>query len=242
MPVIVVTSSASDAAERYVAAIESRGGEVRLLTPDVGMSAPEALEGIGGLLLSGGPDIDPSHYDHPREPSTGRSNKPRDRMELALVREALERDMPVLGICRGMQLLNVAFGGWLLQDIPGHRGEVQPGGERESAEHSVYVSPGSKLAAVIGAGAVYRKVNSRHHQGLRIAQMAPALLASAYMPEDGVVEGLESPRHEWVIGVQCHPEREDEVPRAFLKLFDGLLEWAERFIAQGAALHTGRSA
>ena len=93
--------------------------------------------------------------------------------------------------------------------------------------HQVYVSPGSKLAAVVGSGGFFR-MNSRHHQGLRDAQRAPALLASAYAVEDGVIEALESPSHAWVIGVQCHPERESEVPRGFLRLFQGFLEWAER--------------
>jgi gamma-glutamyl-gamma-aminobutyrate hydrolase PuuD len=219
--VLVFASSAQEAAP-YEGAITRRGGKVRVLTAKGGVGVTEALEGVSGLLLTGGADIHPKYYRQKIDPSAGVKTSPtRDAAELALLQEALARDMPVLGICRGMQLMNVAFGGSLLQDIPGHR---LPDGER----HSIFVSPGSKLGAIVGAG-THHRTNSYHHQGLKEPQKAPALLASSYMVGDGVVEGLESPAHSWVIGVQCHPEREDEVPRSFLNLFSNFLDWAGRY-------------
>jgi putative glutamine amidotransferase len=135
--------------------------------------------------------------------------------------------MPVLAICRGMQVLNVAFGGQLIQDLPGHRAELEEG-KRGFMQHLIYVSPGAKTAAIIGSAGLFR-VNSSHHQGLREAQRSPRLMASAYSVEDGLIEGLESPEHSWVIGLQCHPERQDEVPRLFANLFAGLSDRAERY-------------
>jgi len=218
--VLVFASSAQDAVP-YAGSITRRGGKVRVLTPRHRVGATEALEGVSGLLLTGGADIHPKYYGQEIDPSAGvKTSLARDEAELPLLREALERDMPVLGICRGMQLLNVAFGGSVLQDITGHR---LPDGER----HALFVSPGSKLGAIVGAG-THHRTNSRHHQGVKEAQKAPGLLASAYMVGDGVIEGLESPAHSWVIGVQCHPEREDEVPRSFLNLFSNFLDWSGR--------------
>ena len=132
--------------------------------------------------------------------------------------------MPVLGICRGVQALNVSLGGTLTDDLSGHD-SLEEGGGKKSSYHRVYIAPGSKLAAIVGSGGFVR-VNSRHRQGIREAQKAPALLASAYSVEDGVIEALESPDHDWVIGVQFHPERRMEVPPQFDKLFQGLVERA----------------
>ncbi len=224
MAIVAVTAAAGGNPKRYVASLESRGATARVLTPERFASPEEAMDGASGLLLSGGADIDPARYGqapdgaHPPQPE-------RDAMEFALFDYATRRNMPTLGICRGMQLVNVAMGGSLIQDVPGH---TLP--DFASARHDVYVAPGSRLAAIIGAGAVY-KANSSHHQGLREAQRAPSLMASAYHPEDGLVEALESPGHPWLIAVQCHPERADEVPRSFGKLFDWLEGWAERYEA-----------
>ena len=224
---IAVTATSEHAAQPYADSLTSRGGQVRVVTPESFTSVTEVMRGVSGLLLCGGYDIEPSRYGAKPDPATGKTSPKRDEMELDLLRDALERNMPVLGICRGMQLINVAFGGTLLQDIPGHKAEGW-GEEAPSTKHEVYVAPGSKLAAIIGAGAVYR-TNSRHHQGLKEAQRAPDLLASAYHPHDGIVEALESPAHRWLVGVQCHPEREDEVPKSFRKLFDWLVGWSARY-------------
>lgn len=224
MPRIAITATGPRGAEPYAASVTSRGGEACIVSPKTFTSVEETVGGASGLLLSGGYDLQPRLYGQEPQPGgAGQTFPERDEMEMALLRYAIEHDMPVLGICRGMQLINVAMGGSLIQDIPGHTL-----GDGESAVHAVYVSPGSRFGAVIGAGAVYR-TNSRHHQGLKEAQRAPGLLAAAYHPDDGVIEAVESPAHPWLLGVQCHPEREREVPKSFLKLFDWLIGWAERF-------------
>ena len=205
--------------------------EARTITPESsGDRHIDWLEGAGGLYLCGGIDIHPSVYGMEPEPGVDLEVCPElDSLELELLKAALERDMPVLGICRGMQLLNVAFGGFLLQNTPGHRAS---GDEEEvpSLKHTVYLSPGSKLAAILGTGGFFR-VNSIHHQGLKEAQKAPGLLASAYSLEDGLIEGLESPEHSWVVGVQFHPERTDEVPKAFNNLFESFKDRVEDYAA-----------
>lgn len=224
MAVVAVTTGSAGFPKNYVESLESRGAEARVIRPEGFASPEEAMDGASGLLLTGGADVDPSRYG--QTPNGAHQAEPeRDAMEFALFDYAVRRNMPTLGICRGMQLVNVAMGGSLIQDLPGH---TLP--EFESAMHEVYVAPGSRLAAIIGAGAVY-KTNSRHHQGLREAQRAPSLMASAFHPGDGIVEALESSAHPWLIAVQCHPERAKEVPRSFGKLFDWLAGWAERYEA-----------
>ena len=127
----------------------------------------------------------------------------------------------------------MAFGGKLIQDLPNHKSKKLD--ERwESASHTIYLAPGAKAAPVIGMAGFF-KVNSLHHQGLKEAQRAQRLMTTAYEVEDGLIEGLESPEHSWVIGLQCHPERQDEVPKMFDNLFIGLHERAESFISEFAA-------
>ena len=211
--------------------MESMGAQVRLITPESDASASDLLEGSGGLLLSGGPDVNPALYGASADPGANLELCPAlDALELRLLDYALGHDMPVLAICRGMQLLNVACGGQLIQDLPGHKAEKSDGcwiPER----HLIYLAPGAKTAAIVGSAGFFR-VNSLHHQGLREAQRSPSLMTSAYSVEDGLIEGLESPAHSWVIGVQCHPERQDEVPRSFANLFVAFYERAELFLQQ----------
>jgi putative glutamine amidotransferase len=208
--------------------MESAGSETRLLLPksDSTLPADEAMRGVGGLLLSGGPDVHPSRYGEEPDPNAQLKLAPElDDLEIRVLDYALSVDMPVLAICRGMQLLNVAFGGRLTQDLAGHRNDERDG---EPATHQIYVAPGAKSAAIIGSAGFFR-VNSYHHQGLTEAQRAPRLMSTAYSVEDGLVEGIESPEHSWVIALQCHPERQEEVPRLFANLFGGLHDRAERF-------------
>ena len=167
---------------------------------------------------------------------------------LALLRAALDDDMPAYALGGGLHLLNTAFGGKSAvpvsdhgadsPDSDGSAGDSDDGNTEadtdsvESAYHHIYIAPGSRLAAVVGSGGFVR-VNSRHAVGLREAQKSPLLLASAYSLEDGVIEALESARHRWVIGVQFRPERRMELPPHFDRLFQSLLERAvER--AEGA--------
>ncbi len=226
MPSVVVTATGHREAIPYVDAIESRNGHAKVITPKEYVSVEDSFLGASGLLLCGGYDLNPLLYGDVDESDVTEEIFPqRDEMEMDLLGYAIQSGMPILGICRGMQLINVAFGGKLIQDIPDHR---TPGdfNDDNPLRHSVYVSPGSRLGAIIGAGAIYR-VNSLHHQGLKEAQRAPSLLASAYSPFDGIIEGLESPEYPLLIGVQCHPERYSEVPKSFMKLFEWLVNWTE---------------
>ena len=230
MAIVAITSSGAKNARRYVEAMESAGADVRVLIPKDHMNVDTHLlmHNAGGLLLSGGPDIDPRLYGEEPDPDAGlKLNPALDDLELRVLEYALNRDMPVLAICRGMQLLNVAFGGKLIQDIPGHNSE-KIDGSWKSAFHTIYIAPGSKAAPVIGMAGLF-KVNSQHHQGMKEAQRAARLMTTAYEVEDGLIEGLESPEHSWVIGLQCHPERQEEVPNLFNNLFLGLKERADAF-------------
>jgi putative glutamine amidotransferase len=184
---------------RYIQAIEEAGGEAVVLAADQD-AAPPRLEGLDGLLLSGGGDVTPSLYGQGIEGAeVNEIDLDRDEMERRLIGEALARDVPVLGICRGMQVLNVVMGGALMQHIPGHR---TSGGV--SARHPVIVDAGSKLAEALGA-AGEMVVNSRHHQGVTPELLAPGLVPVAY--HERIVEAVESRKHRWVIAVQWHPER-----------------------------------
>ena len=236
MALVVTTSADPRNASRYIQSIEPLGAEVRLLTPEEDGSRPTEvlMRGVGGLLLPGGPDVDPALYGESPDPNANLEvSRPLDDLDLRLLEFALAGDMPVLAICRGMQLLNVAFGGRLIQDMPDHRAEMSDG-RWVSKRHTIYLSPGSKAAAIIGTAGFFR-VNSLHHQGLREAQRSHRLLATAYSVDDGIVEGLESPDHSWVIGLQCHPERQEEVPRNFANLFAAFQERAESYLAGGRA-------
>ena len=236
MAIVVITSSGAKNARLYVEVMESAGAAVRVIMPEdhADVATEELMRDAGGLLLTGGPDVDPALYGEVADPEAGLElDRGLDDLELRILEYALGRDMPVLAICRGMQLLNVAFGGKLIQDLPNHRSEKLD--ERwESASHTIYLAPGAKAAPVIGMAGFF-KVNSLHHQGLKEAQRAPRLMTTAYEVEDGLIEGLESPEHSWVIGLQCHPERQDEVPKMFDNLFIGLHERAESFISEFAA-------
>ena len=164
----------------------------------VSASGPD-LESLGGLVVAG---------------------------DGGYVAAGVERGMPVLGVGPGMVALNSAFGGAVPTEVPGHDVELEDG-EPKSAYHRIYIAPGSKLAAIVGSGGFVR-VNSRHGVGLREAHKSPRLLASAYGLDDGVIEALESPEHDWVIAVQFHPERRMELPPHFDRLFQGLVERAAR--------------
>ena len=240
-PLVAITAGRLDVhTQRYVDAVERSGGEPWVLTPDTGVNftgagralPAEVIHRAGALVLTGGEDIEPRRYGE--QPSDEIDYMPfdaaRDEMELSITRAALDDDLPIYGICRGMQLLNVAMGGSLVQHLDGHSGTYLGDEEWEASYHHIYISPGSKLAAVVGSGGFVR-VNSLHHQGVREAQKSPHLLASAYSLEDGLIEALESPRHRWVIAVQFHPERRMEVPPHFDRLFQSLVERAAERLA-----------
>lgn len=153
------------------------------------------LAGLDGLLLAGGTDIDPAVYGAARQPQTQKPDHDRDTLEAALLREALDRDLPVLAICRGLQLLNAVLGGTLVQHLEGHRYPKQ------EAAHPVTIEPHSRLRSILGVEEFV--VNSRHHQCA--GRVASSLVVAAWAP-DRVVEALELPGKRFVLAVQWHPE------------------------------------
>lgn len=191
---------------QYVAAIQEPGGCAVLLTPAHDEQAVrELLACCHGLLLTGGEDVDPVRYGAAPHPELGAVNEARDAMEIAAVRTALERRLPILGICRGMQLLNVALGGTLVQDLASER--PSPLAHEQEAPtdrgwHVARVREGSKLRRIVGAGEIF--TNSFHHQA--IDRIADALEPSAWA-EDGVIEAAEGRSGGWLYAVQWHPER-----------------------------------
>lgn len=220
MPRIGITTPTKRAALRYVEAVRSAESEAVLLFPQTTSDLQaNPLQDIDGLLLSCRED---SHLASDLE----RSNE--DSVpEAPILRAALDCDMPILCICSGMHVLNLALGGELIHGVSGHTGELT-NGKLMSTYHRIWISLGSKLAAAIGAGGTVR-VNSLHQNGLREAHKSPRVIASAYSPSDFLIEGLESLHHTWVLGIQCHPERTDEVPRQFQRLFQSLAIRAEEW-------------
>ena len=175
----------------------------------------QTLQGCAGLVLSGGIDVDPARYGARRHPRTEAPDPARDAFELGLLDEALTRDLPVLAICRGHQLLNVSFGGGLLQHIESGEHRWQARTPWASRWHEVAFAPESRLGAILEAPTAL--VNSRHHQAVTTQTLAPGLAAAA-LSSDGVVEAIECPAQRWVFGVQWHPEREEPQEPAFLPL------------------------
>jgi putative glutamine amidotransferase len=191
--------------EAYVRAIQSAGLVPVVVPPSLGPDEARAvIRGTAGLLLSGGEDVDPSRYGAVRHSATQTSHAGRDATEMALVDAARDARRPVLAICRGLQLLNVALGGTLVQDLASERPSpiTHPRDpDRTRRVHDVTVAPGSRLATIVGCQAM--TVNSLHHQA--VDQLAPALRATAHAP-DGVIEGAETTDDWWVLAVQWHPE------------------------------------
>jgi putative glutamine amidotransferase len=201
----------------YATAVQRAGGVALLLVP--GEAATEdpdqLLDRIDGLLLAGGADVDPGSYGAEPHPETRGTWPERDRFELALARRAIERRMPLLGICRGMQALNVALGGTLVQHLPetiGHEGHrAVPGA---FGDHEVRLAPGT--LARRAAGAERLGVKSHHHQG--IARLGEGLVVTGWGVEDELIEAIELPDHEFCLGVVWHPEEDarSEVIGAFV--------------------------
>jgi putative glutamine amidotransferase len=163
---------------------------------------PDLLDMVDGLVITGGGDLDPSSYGAERHAETGESDAARDAFDLALIAQALERDTPVLAICRGAQALNVALGGTLLQHLPEHTGSDHGVYDRHTERvHRVRIDPGSRLASVVGATEVF--VNSLHHQA--VDEPGEGLVAVAWS-DDGAIEAVESGDDGGPFGVQWHPE------------------------------------
>jgi gamma-glutamyl-gamma-aminobutyrate hydrolase PuuD len=202
----------------YVDAIERAGGRP-LIVPPSDDGVQETLDSLDGLLLSGGEDVDPEQYSAEPHPETKGVDAARDRAELALLAAALARDMPVLAVCRGSQVLNVARGGDLVQHLPevvGHeRHRHTPG---TFGDHDVRLDPGSRVGALLGERA---PVKSHHHQG--IARLGAGLRATAWADDD-TVEALEDSSRRFAVGVLWHPEEGEDAA-----LFEELVRQARGY-------------
>jgi putative glutamine amidotransferase len=201
-----------DGAERtglnsaYLRSVSAAGGVPVVLSPLIGASlAARALDGMDGLVLTGGEDVDPAWYNSDRSPLLNPPSRERDLFELALFAAARQRELPILGICRGIQLINVAMGGTLYQDLPSERpGPVDHNrpGTRTDRSHTARLTAGSLAARALGATSL--QVNSFHHQGIR--DLAPGLVATGWS-EDDLIEAVEGAEGEpWMLAVQWHPE------------------------------------
>jgi putative glutamine amidotransferase len=194
-------------ASNYVDAVHRAGGFALMLPVDAQLADDpgEALELIDGLVLAGGADIDPASYGEIAHPETVDTVPERDACEIALARGAIERDVPVLGICRGMQLINVALGGTLVQHLPEHYGHLEHRraiGSFDGADHEVVLSEGSLAARA--AGEVRHATKSHHHQG--VDRLGDGLVVSGFCALDELPEAIERPDRQFVLGVQWHPE------------------------------------
>ena len=194
----------------YLDAIGRAGGMALLLAPDPALidSPDEALDLIDGLMLVGGADLDPASYGAEVDPATVDPIPERDAFEIALVQRAVERGIPVLAICRGMQLLNVAFGGTLHQHLHerfGHHDHLKARGSFDGADHDVRLTPGSLAARA--AGEELHGTKSHHHQG--VDQVGEGLVVTGVATIDGLPEALELPGDQFVLGVQWHPEADE---------------------------------
>jgi gamma-glutamyl-gamma-aminobutyrate hydrolase PuuD len=206
----------------YVQAVARAGGRP-LLVPPSQDAVDETLDALDGLIFSGGSDLDPDLYGQEPHPETFGIRQERDRAELALLSAALERDMPVLAICRGSQVLNIARGGDLVQHLPEVVGDEKhkhtPG---TFADHDVTLEPGTRLESLLGDRA---PVKSHHHQGF--GRLGEGLEVAA-VAEDGTIEAVEAPDRRFALGVLWHPEAGED-----MKLFEELVKEAALYSEHG---------
>jgi putative glutamine amidotransferase len=215
----------------YVRAVHATGGRAVLITPDE--PDTDVLESLDGIMFSGGGDIDPSHWGAERHPATD-IDPARDAAELLLMKAALDMDLPVLGVCRGLQVMAVATGGSLHQHLPdviGHdRHQAAPGTDPLAVEasaygrHDVVTRPGSRAHTLLGSRLT---VNSFHHQAI---DDPGTLTPTGWCPDDDVIEIAEDPRRTFALGVQWHPERTGD-----LRVFAALAEAAARRAGLGSS-------
>jgi putative glutamine amidotransferase len=212
--------------DNYLDAVRRAGGEPIPVDPTLDAAArDEALATMDGLLLAGGADLDPALYGEAPHPSVAVEG-PRDDLELAAWSIARQRGVPVFGVCRGFQAINVFSGGALLQHLTGHDSPTDA-----PRAHPLRLDPTSRLAAILGEGdpMLRTEVNSYHHQAVRPGDLAPGLVASATAPHDegDLVEALEaSDRDDWLVGVQFHPERPEFTGPEFDRLWRAFVDAA----------------
>lgn len=209
----------------YIHSIVAAGGLPVILAPVASMDSDILLERIDALILSGGGDIAPTSYGQTEEVKPVMVDQERDRFELAMISGALQRDLPVLGICRGMQLINIACGGDLIQDIPNQTSSTishdDPSRPRYTLSHDVTLAPNTLLKRIVGSKNF--AVNSFHHQAVN--RLGSDLTIGA-VSADGLVEGIVLETHRFVVGVQWHPESLCSLGAPFTSLFEALISQA----------------
>lgn len=229
----------------YVAIVQQFGAEPIILAPDAAAVLPNGLVfepdtqgclntdiigALDGLILSGGGDVHPRHFGQPLNGAEPHSiDEKRDALELALAPAALNRDLPVFGICRGCQVLNVAMGGGMVQHFDGHR--TPDGGDTHY--HDVVIVPDSRLHDVVAGDTL--TVNTFHHQGVDAASLAQVFTPVALaQPDEWIVEAYESRSHRWVLGVQWHPERHFELNEGHRRIWEDFFQSCNEYRTQQA--------
>lgn len=208
----------------YADGVRDAGAVALLLPPGRAEHAGAALDGVHALVVAGGPDVDPEHYGAERHPLTGVPRAERDAWELALVRAALDRDRPLLAICRGMQVLNTALGGTLIQHLPEAVGtDVHSPVVGAFGRHDVVFEPDSRLTAICGTRC---EIATHHHQAIDRLGRGLRVCARA---DDGTIEAVEVEGRTWAFGVQWHPEAHDGAA-----LFTGLVAAAQEHASTGS--------
>lgn len=239
-PVVGITTRFGDPdrvnrnAANYLSAAAQAGAIAVVLSPDAPARFPDGavfepdeqgrlpkavLDHVDGLVLAGGGDVDPKYFGAELNGANeaGIDHK-RDELELTLARDAMERDLPIFGICRGCQVLNVAAGGGMVQHFDGHRSPKE-----NPRLHDVVLVNGTRTGTLIGQERL--AVNTYHHQGMSADEMAPCFVTTGWAdPDSWLVEAFESPSHRWLIGVQWHPERLFELPDAHLRLWQSFVD------------------
>jgi putative glutamine amidotransferase len=209
----------------YVESVRRAGGIPVLLPPDNADEAEALIPRLDGLIVTGGADIDPKHYGGNRQhPSLTKHDSERDNSELALIHAWLKTDKPMLCVCRGMQVLNVAMGGTMTEHVPDVRDvDIHRGFDGLWSIHEVLVDEHSLLARVMGASKV--ETYSGHHQAVKAIGKDLCVVAQA---PDGIVEALAHEKHPWLLGVQWHPEKSSATDPTQQALFDGLVKEAAK--------------
>jgi putative glutamine amidotransferase len=217
----------------YISAIQRAGGLAIMIPPDPALvdSPDEILDRVDGLILAGGADIDPSAYGAEPHPATNGTVPQRDEAEIAIARRAIEHDLPVLGICRGMQLINVALGGTLRQHVPDHVGHDEHRrnpGSFDNSDHDVRLDPGSLAARA--AGEELHGTKSHHHQG--VDEIGEGLVVTGVSMLDDLPEAIELPGSRFVLGVRWHPEADEKS-----RVVGALIEHAREYRMTHAPTH-----
>jgi putative glutamine amidotransferase len=224
----------------YIAMVSAAGAIPVILAPDTPATLPDGrsftpdgrgrigasiLFALDGLILSGGGDVHPRHFGQPLAGAeTETIDEKRDELEMELAQASLAADLPLFGICRGCQVLNVAAGGSMIQHLDGHRSP--PNGP--TSFHAVAINPSSRLAGVVGAAML--PVNTFHHQGMDQPSLAPLFVPAAWAQSDGwLVEAYESQQHRWVLGVQWHPERSFELEDGHRRIWQSFFDACDAY-------------